>query len=151
MALMRRDEPEQPQARPPQQQPQVQSAPAPAAPGHEVNTILGRGTEFEGKLTFEGTVRIDGKFSGEIFTNDVLIIGEGAEVRAEIDVATVIVRGHVHGNIRAKHGVELRTPGRVKGNIATPALIIDKGVIFEGQCQMEGVTPGGAQRPERKS
>ena len=51
----------------------------------EVTTLLGRGSEFEGKLSFEGTVRIDGKLAGEIFSDDVLIVGEGAEVSAEID------------------------------------------------------------------
>ena len=107
----------------------------------EVTTLLGRGSEFEGKLSFEGTVRVDGKLSGEIFTDDVLIIGEGAEVSAEINVGSIIIEGTVHGNIHAKRSVEIRTPGRVRGNIATPSLHIEKGVIFDGQCQME---PNGA-------
>src|SRR6185369_8189556 len=51
----------------------AQSGPAPQAQG-EINTLLGRGSSFDGKLTFEGTVRIDGKISGEIFSNDVLVI-----------------------------------------------------------------------------
>jgi cytoskeletal protein CcmA (bactofilin family) len=103
----------------------------------EVTTLLGRGSEFEGKLSFEGTVRVDGKLSGEIFTDDVLIIGEGAEVSAEISVGAIIIEGTVHGNIHAKRSVEIHTPGRVRGNISTPSLSIDKGVIFDGQCQME--------------
>ena len=103
----------------------------------EVTTLLGRGSEFEGKLSFEGTVRVDGKLSGEIFTDDVLIIGEGAEVSAEISVGAIIIEGTVHGNIHAKRSVEIHTPARVKGNISTPSLSIDKGVIFDGQCQME--------------
>ena len=103
----------------------------------EVTTLLGRGSEFEGKLSFEGTVRVDGKLSGEIFTDDVLIIGEGAEVSAEINVGAIIIEGTVHGNILAKRSVEIRTPGRVRGNISTPSLFIEKGVIFDGQCQME--------------
>src|SRR3954471_2668668 len=107
----------------------------------EVTTLLGRGSEFEGKLSFEGTVRVDGKLSGEIFSDDVLIIGEGAEVNAEINVGAIIIEGSVHGNIHAKRSVEIRTPGRVRGNIATPSLYIEKGVIFDGQCQME---PNGA-------
>jgi cytoskeletal protein CcmA (bactofilin family) len=106
-----------------------------------VTTLLGRGSEFEGKLSFEGTVRIDGKLSGEIFTDDVLIIGEGAEVNAEINVGAIIIEGTVHGNIHAKRSVEIHTPGRVRGNIATPSLYIEKGVTFDGQCQME---PNGA-------
>ena len=103
----------------------------------EVTTLLGRGSEFEGKLSFEGTVRVDGKLSGEIFTDDVLIIGEGAEVNAEISVGAIIIEGTVHGNIHAKRSVEIHTPGRVRGNISTPSLSIDKGVIFDGNCQME--------------
>ncbi|HVU52578.1 MAG TPA: polymer-forming cytoskeletal protein [Polyangia bacterium] len=103
----------------------------------EVTTLLGRGSEFEGKLSFEGTVRVDGKLSGEIFTDDVLIIGEGAEVNAEISVGAIIIEGTVHGNIHAKRSVEIHTPARVRGNISTPSLSIDKGVTFDGNCQME--------------
>ena len=128
-------------------------SPAPTtlgAPGGsgEVTTLLGRGSEFEGKLSFEGTVRVDGKLSGEIFTDDVLIIGEGAEVNAEINVGAVIIEGTVHGNIHAKRSVEIHTPARVRGNISTPSLSIDKGVIFDGQCQMEqsGTASSGKSR-----
>jgi cytoskeletal protein CcmA (bactofilin family) len=118
----------------------------------EITTLLGRGSEFEGKLTFEGTVRVDGKLSGEIFTDDVLIIGEGAEVNAEINVGAIIVEGTVHGNIHAKRSVEIRTPGRVRGNIATPSLYIEKGVVFDGQCQMEPNGAGaGKPRPAQAS
>jgi cytoskeletal protein CcmA (bactofilin family) len=108
----------------------------------EINTLLGRGSEFEGKLTFEGTVRIDGKLSGEIFSDDVLVVGEGAEVHAEIDIGEIIIQGSVVGNIRAKRGVEIHAPGRVRGDITTPSLQIDKGVVFEGRSYMEGVTDG---------
>jgi cytoskeletal protein CcmA (bactofilin family) len=110
-------------------------------PEGEINTLLGRGSEFQGKLTFEGTVRIDGKLSGEIFSDDVLVVGEGAQVSAEIEVGVIIVEGNVTGNIRAKRAVELHAPARVKGNIETPSLYIDKGVIFEGNCKMEGHSP----------
>jgi cytoskeletal protein CcmA (bactofilin family) len=109
-------------------------------PQGEITTLLGRGSEFEGKLTFEGTVRIDGKLSGEIFSEDVLVIGEGAQVNAEIDVGVIIVEGNVTGNIRAKRAVELHAPARVKGNIETPSLYIDKGVIFEGFSKMENLS-----------
>lgn len=111
-------------------------------PQGEITTLLGRGSEFEGKLTFEGTVRIDGKLSGEIFSEDVLVVGEGAMVSAEIDVGVIIVEGNVTGNIRAKRAVELHAPARVKGNIETPSLYIDKGVTFEGFSKMENI--GGA-------
>ena len=113
-------------------------------PQGEITTLLGRGSEFEGKLTFEGTVRIDGKLSGEIFSEDVLVVGEGAMVNAEIDVGVIIVEGNVTGNIRAKRAVELHAPARVKGNIETPSLYIDKGVIFEGFSKMENIHPQSA-------
>ena len=110
----------------------------PAAYG-DLNALLGRGSEFEGKLTFEGTVRIDGKFTGTIVTNDVLVVGEGAKISAEITCGTIIVHGEITGNVKAKGAVELHHPAKVKGNLETPSLMIEKGVIFEGQCKMEGV------------
>ncbi len=105
----------------------------------DLNALLGRGSEFEGKLTFEGTVRIDGKFNGTIVTNDVLVVGEGAKVQAQITCGTVIVHGEINGDVKAKSAVELHQPARVKGNIETPSLMIEKGVSFEGQCKMDGV------------
>ena len=103
---------------------------------YEVTTLLGKGSEFEGKLTFDGTVRIDGKFRGEIFSEDTLIIGESAQVEATIDVCSVIVYGQVVGNIHARNCVELHAPARLKGNIATADLQVDKGVFWNGQVQM---------------
>lgn len=98
--------------------------------------LLGKGTDFEGKLAFEGTLRIDGKFKGEIITKGVLVIGEGAVVNAEVEADTIIVRGDVHGNLKAKKKIEIKDNGKLYGNINTPSLIIDEGVIFEGTCQM---------------
>ncbi len=119
----------------------------PSGDAHEVTTLLGRGSEFEGKLSFEGTVRIDGKLSGEIFTDDVLVVGEGAEINAEVNVGAIIIEGTVHGNIHAKRSVEIHTPGRVRGNITTPSLYIEKGVVFDGTCQMESAAQG--TQPQR--
>ena len=102
-----------------------------------VTTLLGKGSEFEGKLSFEGTVRVDGKLTGEIFTDDVLIVGEGAEVNAEVTVGAIVIQGVVRGNITAKRSVEIHSPGKVKGNINTPSLFIEKGVFFDGHCQMD--------------
>ena len=103
----------------------------------EITTLLGRGAAFEGKLTFDGTVRIDGRFKGEVFSDDVLVIGEGAHVEAEIDIGEVIIQGTVVGNIKAKRSIEIHAPGKVKGDLHTPTLQIDKGVIFEGRSFME--------------
>lgn len=123
-------------------------------PAGEITTLLGRGATFEGKLTFEGTVRIDGRFKGEVFTDDTLVIGEGAVVEAEIEVGDVIIQGTVVGNITAKRSIEIHAPGRVKGDLHTPQLQIDKGVIFEGRSFMEAATtqrpqPAPAQQPAK--
>ena len=101
-----------------------------------MSALLDRGCEFEGKLTFEGTVRINGVFSGEVFSNDVLIVGDTAVVNAEVDVDTIIISGEVTGNITARTRIEVKHPGVLRGNICTPALIIEEGVIFEGSCRM---------------
>jgi cytoskeletal protein CcmA (bactofilin family) len=108
-----------------------------ALPGAELTALLGRGTEFEGKLYFTGRVRIDGTFRGEILTEEVLVIGDGAEVTAEIHADTVIVRGGtITGNIHARTAIELYVPARVIGNLWAPSIFIDKGVQVEGSCTM---------------
>lgn len=109
-----------------------------ASTTNEINALLGKGSEFEGKLHFEGTVRIDGRFKGEIKSDDVLIIGEGAEVEAEICVAKVIVYGGLNGNIEAAGSVNLHAPACVYGSITTKSLTIDEGVTFDGSCHMKG-------------
>jgi cytoskeletal protein CcmA (bactofilin family) len=113
-----------------------------AAPGEghrptEINALLGRGTHFEGKLFFEGRVRIDGGFKGEIRGDDVLVIGEGARVSGEIHVAACIVTGgEVDAAIRARDAIELYAPSQVTGSLHAPAIFIDRGVRFEGSCKM---------------
>ena len=98
--------------------------------------LLGAGAEFEGKLTFKGTVRIDARFKGSIVTNDVLVVGEHARIDAEITCGTVVVQGEVNGNIKAKSGVELHRSAKVRGNIETPSLVIEKGVMLQGEVKM---------------
>ncbi|UCF30914.1 MAG: polymer-forming cytoskeletal protein [bacterium] len=102
----------------------------------EIKAFLGEGTEFKGILTFEGTVRVDGKLEGEIYTKDTLIVGESAQINAEINAHTVVVSGSLRGNVAATGKVEVLRPGRLFGNIKTPVLHIEEGVIFEGSCSM---------------
>jgi cytoskeletal protein CcmA (bactofilin family) len=104
---------------------------------NDVHTILGPESSFEGKLVFEGTVRIDGNFKGQIKTDNVLVIGQGARVEANIEVGSVVINGEVIGDVSAKQLVEIHAPGKLRGNISTPQLMIAKGVIFEGSCKME--------------
>ena len=103
----------------------------------EINAFLGRDTEFEGKLSFTGAVRIDGKLSGEIFSNGTLIVGESAVIKAQIHTADMVISGEVHGDIFAEKKIEITVPGKLFGNIKTPKLVLEEGVIFEGNCKMK--------------
>src|SRR3954468_18588839 len=101
-----------------------------------VTGVIDHGCEFEGKLCFQGTVRIGGTFRGEIYTPDTLIIGEGARVHGDIEAGTVIISGEVNGSVRAKNRVEIHKPAIFRGDILTPSLSVDEGVIFEGSSKM---------------
>src|SRR6266849_2703237 len=109
--------------------------------GPELNALLGKGSQFEGKLLFEGHVRIDGKFSGEIISTDTLIIGEGAEVKANVQVGTLICLGDFQGDAKAAKAIELKSPAKVHGTINTASIVVERGVFFDGTCKMDG---GGA-------
>jgi cytoskeletal protein CcmA (bactofilin family) len=104
----------------------------------EISAFLGKETVFEGKMTFEGVFRLEGKFEGEIFESGTLIIGETAIVKGKIGVDTIVINGQVEGEIQAKARVEIHTTGKVYGNLFTPILAIHEGGIFEGHCKMEG-------------
>jgi cytoskeletal protein CcmA (bactofilin family) len=103
----------------------------------EINAFLGRDTEFEGKFSFTGAVRVDGKISGEIFSNGTLIVGESAVIKAQVHVADIIISGEVHGDIFAEKKIEITVPGKLFGNIKTPKLVLEEGIIFEGNCKMK--------------
>jgi cytoskeletal protein CcmA (bactofilin family) len=122
--------------------PVTPAAPAPA-PGSDL--LLGRGARFEGKLTFEGTVRIDARFIGSIVTNDVLVVGEAARIDADITCGTIVVHGEVNGNIKAKTAVEVQQSGKVRGDLETPSLVIQKGALFHGASKMD--PPGAKSAP----
>jgi cytoskeletal protein CcmA (bactofilin family) len=134
----------------------LQSIPAPAlssfasASTRDVQAHLGQGSRVEGKLTFDGSVRIDGQVEGEISAQDTVIIGEGAEVTAQIQANSVVVQGRVNGDIIARKRVELKAPATLVGNVNTPILVIHEGVVFEGNCTMGGAASGRAERGEKR-
>jgi cytoskeletal protein CcmA (bactofilin family) len=113
---------------------------AAASSTRDVQAHLGHGSRVEGKLTFEGSVRIDGQVEGEISAQDTVYIGENAEVTAQITANTVVVQGRVSGDITARKRIELKSPATVIGNVSTPSLVVHEGVVFEGHCTMGGAT-----------
>ena len=102
----------------------------------QVTALLDKGATFEGRLTFEGTVRIGGHFKGEIFTNDTLVIDPGAKIDAQVEADTVIICGFVKGNIFARRKVIMHPPAHFVGTVTSPSLRIDEGVVFEGASYM---------------
>lgn len=115
----------------------------------DVQAHLGQGSRVEGKLSFDGSVRIDGQVDGEINAKETVTIGETAVINAQIQANTVIVHGRVQGDITARKRVELRAPARLTGNLATPSLVIHEGVVFEGNCKM-GLEDAQADRADKK-
>jgi cytoskeletal protein CcmA (bactofilin family) len=101
-----------------------------------IDAFLGKDTAFEGRLSFGGVVRIDGHFSGEIVTGGTLIVGESAVIESNIRVSHIIISGEIHGNILADERIEIYAPGKVFGNLQSPTVIINEGVIFDGNCRM---------------
>jgi cytoskeletal protein CcmA (bactofilin family) len=114
----------------------------------DMNTFIAKGSEFDGKLTFEGTVRIDGKIDGEIFSKGTLIIGPGANINAKVNVESIIISGNVKGNVTASKKIEMRAPAILKGNVQSPSLVIEEGVIFEGSCKMTAGSVSDGQKKQ---
>lgn len=104
----------------------------------DIKAFLGTGSKFEGKLSFNEMVRLDGVFTGEVESSDTLVVGESAEIDGIISVGALILSGKFKGEIRATTSVELKSPARVEGKIETPSLKMDDNVIFNGEITMPG-------------
>ncbi len=102
----------------------------------EVKAFLGKGADFTGKLMFDGSVRIDGDFKGSIFGSGMLVIGEGAEIEADIRVDAVMISGEVRGKIDVKKRIRIYSTGKVTGDLNTPAFSVEEGAFFDGTCHM---------------
>ena len=104
----------------------------------QIKAYMGEDTVFNGSLTFDGTVRIDGKFEGQVITDDTLIVGETGHLVAEISAGTVICMGRVEGTVMASKKVEIHSTSKVVGNVKSPALYIELGGVLDGTCDMTG-------------
>lgn len=102
----------------------------------ELNGFLDRGATFKGELEFEDTMRIDGRFNGKIMSKNELIVGESAHIEGDIHVGRIAISGTVVGRIVAEQRVEIHRNGKVFSDIDTPALVIEEGAIFQGNCTM---------------
>lgn len=115
----------------------TKSSTIPSSAPEEISAFLGKETLFEGKMTFRGVFRLDGKFEGEIFESGTLILGESAIVKGKIEVKTIIINGRVEGELHAVERVEIHSTGRFTGTLITSTLVINEGGILDGHCKME--------------
>lgn len=118
--------------------------------GETLNTIVGRGTLFEGVMKVDNSVRIDGTFKGELSCSGTLTIGQSGEAHAQLEGRDIYINGLVHGNVRGDK-VRLDAQARVVGDISSNALSISEGAVFQGNCSMEieaGDQAGEGAAPE---
>jgi len=101
-----------------------------------LTAFIDQGSEFSGKLSFKDTVRIDGRFEGEISSENTLIVGETGAVTATIRSQVIVISGEVHGEITASGQVVLHKTARVDGNIHTARLVVEDGAVFTGRIEM---------------
>ncbi len=117
------------------------------AKGSDLTAFIDEGSEIEGKYTFSGTAMLNGRFRGEIISNDTLIVGEKAVLNASVRAGVVMVSGEIVGNVVASERVELRGSARVFGDVEAPVVVIEEGVLFEGHCRMTKTRPVEAAPP----
>ena len=103
-----------------------------------IKAYLGSDALFKGTLSFEGTVRIDGKFEGTVQTNDTLVIGETGDMQADIDVGILVCKGKLKGTVVASKKIEMHPASKITGNVKTPAMSIELGAVLDGQLNMTG-------------
>src|SRR5713226_1451637 len=118
------------------EQPEDLEGQVPGATDEEVIAFVGRGVEFKGVITYNGTVRIDGRLDGEIHTEGILVVGEDAVLTAQVTAGTVISRGKITGDIVASGKVRLLAPAVLNGSVKAPLLSIEEGVLFNGSLEM---------------
>ena len=120
---------------PPPTRPTSTSSTGSAATGG-LTAFIDQGSEFEGKLSFRDTVRIDGRFRGEISSENTLIVGETGEIEATIRSKTIVISGTVTGDLYAASKVVLHKTARIAGNVEAPSITIEEGAVFNGQLRM---------------
>jgi cytoskeletal protein CcmA (bactofilin family) len=124
--------------------PAAMPASAPAASPGGLTAFIDQGSEFEGKLSFRDTVRIDGRFRGEIASENTLIVGESGVIEASIRSKTISISGAVDGDVIASQKVVLHKTARVNGNVETPSLVMEDGAVLNGDVKMASADGKGA-------
>ncbi|MFH1913594.1 MAG: polymer-forming cytoskeletal protein [Pseudomonadota bacterium] len=104
----------------------------------ELNAFLGVGTEYRGKLDFVGTVRIDGRFEGEISTDGDLVLGRKAHITGTVRVGRLTSCGRIDGDVVVTENTVLEATSILCGSLSTPVLAVERGAVIEGCVNMSG-------------
>jgi len=104
--------------------------------GSENITLLGKGSDFKGIVSFDGTIRVDGHVEGEIHTTGTLIVGEHAVIEGIVSAGVLMNSGKINGTITAIEKIHILKPGVLVGEIRTPVIAIEEGSRFHGMCDM---------------
>ncbi len=108
-----------------------------APPAERITSVLGAGIVWQGSMNGSGGVRVEGAFEGEIALRGMLVVGETGRITCEnVRAYTVIVAGAVRGNITAQK-LEIRSTGRVWGDVTTTVFVTEEGSFLRGQIRME--------------
>ena len=103
-------------------------------------TVMGPGTHWDGDLTFEGRVRVDGRFEGRMYTEDVLEVGTEGHIEGELDVARAIVSGSVEGKLRVRDTLVVESTGRIKGHLDASVVEVRPGAVMDAVVRISGNT-----------
>jgi len=115
--------------------------------GNPINTIIGEGARFNGEFILEGSLRIDGVFTGKILSEGKVIVGQTGHVKTNIQARVVVVAGRVDGNIYASDTAQLLSTAQVYGDIIAANLQVDEGVVFDGRARINRLGTNGATEP----
>ncbi|MCP9448302.1 MAG: polymer-forming cytoskeletal protein [Nitrospira sp.] len=119
--------------------------------GEEISAFVGKGVDFKGTITYQGTVRIDGSVEGEIQTDGILLVGEEAVLKAKVTAGTIVCKGKITGDIVAKEKIKLRAPAIITGGVKTPMLSMEEGVMFNGTLEMSAVSRDTQREPSLRA
>lgn len=119
--------------------------------GRELNTILGKGSVIEGKISIKNSVRVDGRIVGEISSTGTVTVGDNGEIEGDVTANRAIVGGKVKGRINASAKAVLEANSVFIGDLQTAKLTIDEGAMFEGRCLMTGDDSGDNESQAQKS
>ncbi len=123
-----------------------------ASPAGPLTAFIDQGSSFEGKLSFQDTVRIDGRFRGEISSENTLIVGESGQIEASVRSRNVILSGRVVGDVFASNQLVIHKNGRLEGDVETGSLVLEEGALLNGRVTMKPSTaPAASAFPPPRS